>query len=75
MGGIQPSNPKQKAHIELHNRTIRYDWLNQHLFSSIKQALDYVTAWLWAYNNERPNMGIGEITLSKNYNLLPSFSF
>ena len=59
---IQPGNPQQNAYIERYNRTVRYDWLNQHLFSSIKQAQDYATAWLWTYNNERPNMGIGGIT-------------
>jgi len=32
------------------------------MFSSIKQAQDYATAWLWAFNNERLNMGIGGIT-------------
>lgn len=59
---IQPGNPQQNAYIERYNRTVRSDWLNQHLFSSIKQAQDYATAWLWTYNNERPNMGIGGIT-------------
>jgi transposase InsO family protein len=29
---------------------------------SIEEAPDYATQWLWTYNNERPNMGIGGIT-------------
>ena len=50
------------AYIERYNRTVRYDWLNQYLFKSIEEVQDYATAWLWEYNNERPNMGIGGIT-------------
>lgn len=59
---IQPGKPQQNAYIERYNRTVRYDWLNQHLFKSIEQVQNYATAWLWSYNNERPNMGIGGIT-------------
>ena len=28
----------------------------------IEVAQDFATQWLWAYNNDRPNMGIGGIT-------------
>jgi putative transposase len=59
---IQPSNPQQNACIERYNRTVRYDWLGQYLFSSIEEVLEYATRWLWTYNNERPNMGLGGIT-------------
>ena len=41
---------------------MRYDWLGQHLFANIEEVQDYATRWLWTYNNERPNMGIGGIT-------------
>jgi putative transposase len=40
---------------------VRYDWLNQHLFASLEEIQEFATAWLWTYNNERPNMGIGGI--------------
>ena len=59
---IQPSNPQQNAYIERYNRTVRYDWLAQYLFESIGAVQDYATQWLWHYNNERPNMGLGGIT-------------
>ena len=59
---IQPGNPQQNAYVERYNRTVRYDWLNQHMFMSIDEAQDSATAWLWTYNNERPNMAIGGIT-------------
>lgn len=59
---IQPGNPQQNAYIERYNRTVRYDWLGQYLFRSIDEAQEHSTRWLWTYNNERPNMGIGGIT-------------
>lgn len=59
---IQPGQPQQNAYVERYNRTVRYDWLNQYLFASIEEVQDFATRWLWTYNNERPNMGIGGIT-------------
>jgi putative transposase len=59
---IQPGKPQQNAYIERYNRTVRYDWLAQYLFDSIDEVQDYATRWLWTYNNERPNMGLGGIT-------------
>ena len=59
---IQPGHPQQNAYIERFNRTVRYDWLNQHLFYSVEQVQEQATQWLWHYNNERPNMALGGIT-------------
>ena len=59
---IQPGNPQQNAYIERFNRTVRYDWLSHYIYKSIEQLQDRATSWLWTYNNERPNMGIGGIT-------------
>ena len=59
---IQPGKPQQNAYIERYNRTVRYDCLNQYLFESLEEVQDFATRWLWIYNNERPNMGIGGIT-------------
>jgi len=59
---IQPGNPQQNAYIERYNRTVRYDWLSQHLFESIEQVQEYATQWLWTYNHERPHMALGGIT-------------
>jgi hypothetical protein len=52
------------------------EWLGTHIFHSIQEVQDYATKWLWTYNNpshglqanhcratDRPNMGIGGITL------------
>ena len=59
---IQPGKPQQNSYVERYNRTVRYDWLNQYLFESLGEIQDFATKWLWSYNNERPNMGIGGIT-------------
>jgi putative transposase len=59
---IQPGKPQQNAYVERYNRTVRHEWLDQHIIESIEEAQDYATQWLWTYNNERPNMGIGGIT-------------
>ena len=66
---IQPGKPHQNAYIERYNRTVRYDWLNQHIFKSIEEVQSYATEWLWEYNHERPNMGIGGITPKQKMNL------
>lgn len=59
---IQPGKPQQNAYVERYNRTVRYDWLNHHLFKSVQEVQYYATKWLWHYNNERPNMALGGIT-------------
>ena len=59
---IQPGDPQQNAYVERFNRTVRYDWLAHYLFESIEEVEQHATNWLWTYNHERPNMGIGGIT-------------
>lgn len=59
---IQPGKPQQNAYVERYNRTVRYDWLSQYLFDTLEEVQEYATRWLWHYNHERPNMGLGGIT-------------
>lgn len=59
---IQPGKPQQNAYIERYNRTVRQEWLGQYHFDTLEQVQDHATRWLWTYNNERPNMGIGGMT-------------
>lgn len=59
---IQPGQPQQNAYIERYNRTVRHEWLDQYIITSIEEAQHFATQWLWTYNNDRPNMGIGGIT-------------
>ena len=56
---IQPGNPQQNACVERYNRTVRYSWLSQYQFDSIREVQDYATRWLWFYNHERPNKANG----------------
>jgi len=62
LGFIQPGKPQQHACFERYSHTVRYDWLSQYLFDSVKDVQDYATRWLWKYNHERPNMGLGGVT-------------
>jgi putative transposase len=59
---IQPGKPTQNAYVERFNRTVRHEWLDEHIFESIDHAQQTATEWLWRYNNERPNMALGGIT-------------
>lgn len=54
--------------MERFNRTVRHEWLDQHLFASIAQAQETATQWLWRYNNERPYMALGGITPMQKLN-------
>jgi len=58
---IQPGKPQQNACFERYNRTLWGEWLSQYIFETI-EAQDQATEWMWTYNNERPNMGIGGMT-------------
>jgi transposase InsO family protein len=44
------------------------EWLGTHIFHSIQEVQDRVTQWLWTYNNDRPNLGIGGITPAMKLN-------
>jgi len=59
---IQPGKPQQNAYIERYNRTVRTEWLGQYIWNTIEEVRQHATRWLWTYNNQRPNMGIGGIT-------------
>jgi putative transposase len=59
---IQPGNPQQNAYIERFNCTVKCDWLSHYIYEDIEQLQERATEWLWTYNNERLNMGIGGIT-------------
>jgi putative transposase len=59
---IQPGKPQQNAYVERYNWTVRHEWLGQYNFPTITEVQDFATQWLWTYNNERPNMGLGGIT-------------
>ena len=41
---------------------MRHEWLDRYIIETIEEAQDFATQWLWTYNNDRPNMGIGGMT-------------
>jgi putative transposase len=41
---------------------VRHEWLDLYVFETIEEVQQIATEWLWTYNNERPNMGIGGVT-------------
>jgi len=63
------SKPQQNAYVERYNRTVRQEWLGLYLFETIEEAQQIATEWLWTYNHERPNMGIGGITPAQKLQL------
>ncbi|EDQ04814.1 hypothetical protein DSM14862_01688 [Sulfitobacter indolifex] len=78
---IQPGRPRQNVYAEPYSRTVRPshrnfvstagqwdEWLGQYILEAIEEAQDQATEWLWTYNNERPNMGIGGMTLTTKLN-------
>ena len=70
---IEPGNPQQNAYVERFNKTVLYDWLNQELFDSLDQVRHQAEAWLYHYNNERPNMGNGGFTPIQKLNMAAYF--
>ncbi len=59
---IQPGKPQQNAYVERYDRTVRTEWLGQYHLNNFEEVQDHATRWLWTYNNERPNMGVGGVT-------------
>ena len=72
---IQPGKPQQNTYIERCNRTVRYDWLGQHLFSSLDELQNYATQWPWFYHHERPNMARKAIHRCSIYNVWSDSSY
>jgi putative transposase len=67
---IQPRKPQQNAYVERYNRTVRHEWLDLYIFDSLEEVQLAATEWLWTYNNDRPNMGIGGITPAQKLKLV-----
>ena len=63
---IQLGKPQQNVYVERYNRTVRHEWLDQHLFETRDHAQRTAAEWLWRYNNERPNLAIGGVTQYRN---------
>lgn len=58
---IQPGKPIQNAFCESFNGTFRDNCLNQHWFTSLKEARLIIDEWRQHYNKERPHSSLGYI--------------
>ena len=59
---IDPGKPVQNAFAESFNGTLRDECLNEHWFTSLRDARRKVEAWRRRYNEERPHSSLGELT-------------
>lgn len=59
---IEPGKPNQNAYIESFNGRFRDECLNEHWFTSIRQAQVIIEAWRREYNEERPKRSLGGLT-------------
>lgn len=66
---IRLGKPQQNAFVARYNRIVRHEGLDLYIFDAIAEAQSIATYWLWTYNTERPDMGIGGITLAQKLNM------
>ena len=59
---VQVSLARANAYTERHNHTVRGELPGQNIFETIEAAQEQATEWLWAYDNERPNIATGSAT-------------
>lgn len=62
---IQLGKPQQNAYVERYKRTVRHEWLDLYIFDSITGGAGHRHGMALDINHERPNMGIGGITLAQ----------
>lgn len=55
---IQPGKPYQNGTIESFNGKLRDECLNEHLFSSLRDAESIIEKWRIEYNEERPHSSL-----------------
>ena len=55
---IDPGKPTQNAYIESFNGRFRDECLNQHWFTSIREAREIMENWRIDYNTERPHSNL-----------------
>jgi putative transposase len=62
---IQPGKPVQNPFVESLNGTLRDECLNQHWFTSLRDASHTIEAWREDYNGVRPHSSLGNLTPSE----------
>ena len=58
---IAPGKPTQNAFIESFNGRLRDEFLNETLFTTLREARAGLAAWKEDYNKERPHSALGNI--------------
>ena len=58
---IAPGKPMQNAFVELFNGRLRDECLNEHVFTTLAEALRIVKAWRIDYNTVRPHGRLGRL--------------
>lgn len=68
---IRPGKPVENAYIESFNGKFRDECLNEHWFTSIKDAQVKIEAWRKDYNRHRPHSSLGNLSpeefVKRNY--------
>lgn len=59
---IRPGKPVENAFIESFNGRLRDECLNEHWFSTLKEAQVRIEAWRQDYNRNRPHSSLGDMT-------------
>jgi putative transposase len=59
---IAPGKPMQNGFIESFNGRLRDECLNEHLFTSLKEARNIIEEWRIDYNNHRPHSSLNRLT-------------
>jgi putative transposase len=62
---IQPGTPVRNSFIESLNGSLRDECLNQHWFTSLRDASHTIEAWRENYNRVRPHSSLGNLTPSE----------
>lgn len=59
---IRPGKPVENAYIESFNGKFRDECLNEHWFTSLKDAQEKIEAWRKDYNRNRPHSSLGNLS-------------
>lgn len=59
---IRPGKPVENAYIESFNGKFRDECLNEHWFTSLKDAQEKIEVWRKDYNRNRPHSSLGNLS-------------
>ncbi|WP_034638454.1 integrase core domain-containing protein, partial [Chitinivibrio alkaliphilus] len=66
---IEPGKPMQNGHCESFNGRFRDECLNEHWFTSLKEARKIIEEWRIDYNQKRPHSSLNSMTPQEFANL------